>query len=282
MKAISLGECRPFIRFSRFQNVPQQHSFSVCAYDSRLFYCIDGLGKIKIGDKIYDVRAGVLLLWKPGVPYGYYPDKSFPMRFLAINFDFGNERSGLTVPIPPERAENFDKNKITEDVIISDAPVLNSPAVIENMHSVYDKLCEIHSEFTLKTAFFNERCSGMFLNVLGSIAAHSKKRAHRSNEIIKKAVQYMNENIKNDISNSAIGKALGYHPNYINSLFAAYTGKTLHRYLQNMRILKAIDLLQETALPISEVAVLTGFRDYAHFSKYFKRETGYAPSEFRL
>ncbi len=282
MKTITLGECRPFVRFSRFQNVPEQHGFSICAYDSRLFYCIDGLGKIKIEGKIYEVHSGLLLLWKPGVSYCYYPDESNPMRFLAINFDFSGDCTDFKTPIPPDREENFDKNKITEDVFISDAPLLNNPAVIENMHPVYDKLCEIHSEFTLKTSFFNDRCSGLLLNILAKAAAYSEKKTHTSNEIIKNAVEFMNENLGNDIDNSSIGKALGYHPNYINSLFVSYTGKSLHRYLQHMRLLKAIDLLQETTLPVSEISELSGFRDYAHFSKYFKQEIGYSPSKFKL
>jgi len=60
-----------------------------------------------------------------------------------------------------------------------------------------------------------------------------------------------------------------------------YTGKQLHQYLQETRVMKAIALLQETGLSVAEVANMVGFRDVPHFSRYFKKKTGYSPSDFR-
>jgi transcriptional regulator GlxA family with amidase domain len=46
--------------------------------------------------------------------------------------------------------------------------------------------------------------------------------------------------------------------------------------------MKAIDLLQNSSLPIGEIAVSIGFCDIAHFSKTFKQKTGLSPSAFRI
>ena len=53
------------------------------------------------------------------------------------------------------------------------------------------------------------------------------------------------------------------------------------RYLLNLRIQKARRLLAETALPVGEVAVRTGFQDVLYFSRRFKLETRLTPSHYR-
>ena len=42
-----------------------------------------------------------------------------------------------------------------------------------------------------------------------------------------------------------------------------------------------MELLESTDAPISEIALSTGFVDLTHFSKLFKKVTGYTPSGFR-
>jgi AraC-like DNA-binding protein len=78
-----------------------------------------------------------------------------------------------------------------------------------------------------------------------------------------------------------VGKMTGYHENHINRLMVRHTGSSLHSYLQSYRIERAIDLLEGTALPINEICSLVGFQDFTHFSKTFKKKTGYTPSGFR-
>ena len=96
-----------------------------------------------------------------------------------------------------------------------------------------------------------------------------------------KVIDYLGRHYSEDISNGSLGERFGYHPNYLNQLFVRYTGKSLYKYLQDLRILKAVDLLQETDLPVSEVAISVGFKDIPHFSRYFKQKTGYNPTDFR-
>jgi AraC-like DNA-binding protein len=59
------------------------------------------------------------------------------------------------------------------------------------------------------------------------------------------------------------------------------TGSSLHQYLLNYRISMAIELIESTYGSITDIAYQVGFKDISHFSKYFKKKTGRAPSEFR-
>jgi len=56
-----------------------------------------------------------------------------------------------------------------------------------------------------------------------------------------------------------------------------FSGKEL---LQNMRLKRAVDLLLQNKLRVSEIAYMTGFNDPRYFSKCFKKKYGMTPSEY--
>lgn len=283
MKTISANEIRPFIRFARKLSADiKKFTEPICGYDNRLFYCTRGMGKMTVDGKLYDLRQGVLIYVKAGIPYSYLPDEEEPMRLLAFNFDLTFEASDKAVPVPPERVDSFKKEDILSDVEVTGAELLNGFAVFSNMGYLYDKLSEINSEYTAAKMFFEQRCSGLMLDVIAELLmAYDGEQKGKGTDTVDAVIDYLGRHYSEDISNGSLGERFGYHPNYLNQLFIRYTGKSLYKYLQDLRILKAVDLLQETDIPVSEVAVSVGFKDLPHFSRYFKQKTGYNPTDFR-
>ena len=94
-------------------------------------------------------------------------------------------------------------------------------------------------------------------------------------------LNYIQENYKRHISNSDIGRELNFHPNYLNRIMLIHTGKSLHKYLLNFRLTKALDLLQTTPMTVTEIAEETGFTDVQQFCKFFQAQTGSTPGSFR-
>jgi len=70
-------------------------------------------------------------------------------------------------------------------------------------------------------------------------------------------------------------------PNYLGDLIKKETGKSAQEHIQ----MKLIDLAKEKIFdlgkPISEIAYELGFKYPQHFTRMFKKETGYTPNEFR-
>jgi AraC-like DNA-binding protein len=64
-------------------------------------------------------------------------------------------------------------------------------------------------------------------------------------------------------------------------IFKKYVGITPMQFAINMRLKKAMTLLQRADLSISAVALKSGFRDLSEFNKQFKRLYGSSPSAFR-
>ena len=204
------------------------------------------------------------------------------MKLLAFNFDLVWDRADLTVPFPPVRAENFSPEEIVAGVTVREAPVLSGVLMAGDCRHLYGKLSEIYGEFLAAKVLCEQRCSGLMLTVLTQLLPGVGDVSGRKQAgIVDAVIDYIGSNYTHEITNSQLGERFGYHPNYLNQLFLRYTGKQLHRYVQETRVMKAIALLQETELPVAEVANMVGFRDVPHFSRYFKEKTGYSPSDFR-
>ncbi len=63
--------------------------------------------------------------------------------------------------------------------------------------------------------------------------------------------------------------------------FRKTKGRTLHRWLLEQRLARACDLLRIHRLPLSDIAVLSGFADTSHFNQIFTRATGFSPEDWR-
>ncbi len=283
MKNITVNEIRPFVRYARKLSTDiKKFAHPICGYDNRLFYCTRGKGQMTIDGKVYDLKQGVLIYIKAGIPYSYLPDGKDPMRLLAFNFDLTFGAAYKTVPVPPEKVDTFNKEQILCDTNVRDVELLNGFSVFSDMGYLYEKLSEINSEYTSAKMFFEQRCSGLMLDVIAELlTTYEGDQSHKGTDTVDAVIDYLGRHYSEDVSNGNLGAKFGYHPNYLNQLFIRYTGKSLHKYLQDMRILKAVDLLQETSLPVSEVAISVGFKDLPHFSRYFKQKTGYSPTDFR-
>lgn len=71
-------------------------------------------------------------------------------------------------------------------------------------------------------------------------------------------------------------------PFYISKIFKSETGDAPIRHLINIRLEKAMELLQSGfAGSIQEVAVQVGYEDAYHFSKLFKKRYGIPPSQVK-
>ncbi|MDD6203520.1 MAG: AraC family transcriptional regulator [Firmicutes bacterium] len=94
-------------------------------------------------------------------------------------------------------------------------------------------------------------------------------------------VQYMNEHLGDSLSLEALGAAVYISPSALCRSFESVVGMPPMQYLHQLRLQKARELLQSTALPLSEISQLCGFYDASHFCRRFKAQNGIPPREYR-
>lgn len=93
--------------------------------------------------------------------------------------------------------------------------------------------------------------------------------------------EYVAKNYMNDILFSDLAKVAHVSRSYLSTVFKKEVGCSFSQYLVNFRINKAVEILNKRDIPLSVVASLVGYKDYAQFSKMFKKYKGYAPIEHK-
>ena len=75
---------------------------------------------------------------------------------------------------------------------------------------------------------------------------------------------------------------IGLNPEYFTRLFKRETGHNIKDYILQCKFTIAKDLLSNSNLPISMVALELGYSNFSHFTQMFKRVEGFTPKEYRL
>jgi AraC-like DNA-binding protein len=78
-----------------------------------------------------------------------------------------------------------------------------------------------------------------------------------------------------------IQEALGISTREIGNLIKEELDTNFKTYLNTIRLTEVKRLLQETDLPVSDIAYKTGYNNVSHFNRVFKKEFNLSPSEFR-
>lgn len=103
----------------------------------------------------------------------------------------------------------------------------------------------------------------------------------QSTNVIESAISRIHNEYANDLSMKLLARELGVGYRWFRGAFAAHTGLAPHRYLLELRLVCARNLLSETELSIKEVAMQTGFQDEHYFSRLFQRKLNLSPSQWR-
>jgi signal transduction histidine kinase/ligand-binding sensor domain-containing protein/AraC-like DNA-binding protein len=101
-------------------------------------------------------------------------------------------------------------------------------------------------------------------------------------EFIKKALQYVEENIANpDYSNDDLSRDLGMSRSNMYPKLQSITGLTPNNFIRSIRLKRAAQLLKTTQYTVSEIAWMAGFNSIKYFNKYFKENFGKTPTEYK-
>ncbi len=113
--------------------------------------------------------------------------------------------------------------------------------------------------------------------LINAMAVGSKKQ----DDVSFKIARYIQNNYKNNITLEIISKKFGYTPNYISSKFHKAIGKTIKRFIIDVRLEAAQRLLLTTDSSVTTICFCVGFTSLAHFLRTFKEKYGKSPNAYR-
>ncbi len=167
----------------------------------------------------------------------------------------------------------------------------NSPLIIslteDEKKEIVKKLeqlikCEDENVF-LKTSFFLDVMVWIDNKAIGAndkIENHTTKELNETAKLVSKILDYINENLYENIKIEDIASKFFLNHDYINRIFKKYVNTTIRNYITIQRITKAQQLLLE-GYTVSQIQNMIGYGSYEHFFRTFKKNTGMTPKEYK-
>ena len=98
---------------------------------------------------------------------------------------------------------------------------------------------------------------------------------------ILRSIKYLDDNYMTKIRLRTLSKKACMSEGHFTRIFKRVAGTTWKGYALQLRLEKARELLKTGTNTVTEIAMLLGFADLTHFERYFKKETGITPTEYR-
>jgi AraC-like DNA-binding protein len=100
-------------------------------------------------------------------------------------------------------------------------------------------------------------------------------------EDVEPVIRYLHTHYQEKLTIDALARVFYTNRTTLTRRFRETTGVTVSAYLTRLRMRVAATMLQDTILPVSEVAHRVGFQDHSHFGRTFRRYMDCSPSEYR-
>lgn len=95
------------------------------------------------------------------------------------------------------------------------------------------------------------------------------------------AIRYIQENPEKKLTREEVAEYIHLNEDYFSRLFKEKTGYTVKDYIIKEKIKLAKELLATTNMSISIISLKTGFGNFSHFSRTFKKCEGITPNDYR-
>lgn len=163
-------------------------------------------------------------------------------------------------------------------------PLENEVYKASSIMALDDAFIKLHKIWLVNTHANIMECKSLLYHIYSVISTHSvfsyvsgAQRQH-----INKAVQILTERSCDGTLNlSEIARQLDMSDVHFRRLFKQIYKMSPSKFVQNIRIERAKQLLIDIHLPISEISEKCGYQDPFYFSRAFKSVTGMKPSEYR-
>jgi AraC-like DNA-binding protein len=210
------------------------------------------------------IKAGDMFLLFPGEWHTYHPNPRVGWKSHWIGF----------------KGRNMD-DRVKAGFLTPEKPIyhVGYSAIIEGL---YRRAFAAARE---EAAYSQQEMAGLVNHLIGKMYSLERNielsRNQQQVDMIDKARWRIRESLESETTIQGIAEELGVSYSNFRKLFKEYTGLSPSTYQQELRLLRAKELLSTTDLSIKEIAYRLNFESPDYFSAKFKAKMGIKPSEVK-
>lgn len=243
-----------------YERCTSGHSFGPHRRSYYLFHFIlSGKGKLKREKGEYEVKQNQAFLIRPYESTVYSADNDEPWEYVWLGIRGTGAEHIINELCGEECIFDIDGSFIQEMSTICHTVAVDSKEIVYRMTGMAYKLfAEMHAKSNT-----------------------DEKRRSNANEVVKKAVSFIESNYFRSFDIGWLAEELGMSRAHFTTVFTSVVGKSPYNYLTHYRVGKAQNMLLTCSLNVSEVALACGFSSVGRFDAMFKKYIGSSPNEYR-
>ena len=227
--------------------------------------CTKGSGVFEFSSGMYRYATGDVSVVAPGMMHAVHCDPDSPNHWERLYVDF----EGLLGHMPPECAALAQLTYT--GVLKQDENPLIAPLVLLLLDEMYHQHPQSKAMIRLKTAEL-----ALYIHRMKAQPGVFAPLPDSLNDI-SPAVLYIVNHYQENIT---LAELAAMCSKSVTS-FRRFFSKTMHtspfEFLYSVRIKAAVNLLQTTSLPVSDVASRVGYQSLSSFNRHFRRLAGMSP-----
>jgi AraC-like DNA-binding protein len=241
----------------------------------------NGVGHYIIDEQQFELAPGTIYFTNPSHlrSYTWTAVEEVYLITLTESFLKENVQADIFEEFPFLLAETFPARRLESDVFIE----------FERFY------LQILNEYNSHSPYRTRIIGNLFVVLLLKIKEYfwlnysPIYEGNRSSQIVKNFKRLLEKHYR-DLSDGKVEQAfrvqeyadtLNLHPNYLSNVIKTKTGKPIGSWITEKTIAEAKSLLQNSSIPVKEIAYRLGFVESAHFSNYFRKHTDTSPLTYR-
>lgn len=153
-------------------------------------------------------------------------------------------------------------------ILCKPLPSYNKKSVNDLIEAIYS--CQRFSEI-----------EEILINVQSEVIKNLKEEDQSPNHVIQLVKKYINEHYEEDLNLNLLAETVYLSPGYLSELFIQETGSGINKYIKNLRMEKAKDLLHNTNMKINDICEKVGYQNISYFCRSFREHFGSSPEKYR-
>ncbi|HEU5103902.1 MAG TPA: AraC family transcriptional regulator [Roseiflexaceae bacterium] len=232
--------------------------------DYDLWLAVKGRGVMCIGDQRYPIQPGTLFFLRPGDSGWATQDPDDRLTVVYLHVEIITSPDGL----PGDRAW-----------LPSRWIAFADPASIEQLLTRAVRLQELRQPLATVEAGLIVRQA--LIAIYQQDALNQGVTTTRRDRRVEQVIAYLRSHTDQRISLADAAALVDLAPGYFSRLFTQATGLSFRAFTLQVRLERARTLLEETTMPIGQIAHALGYADVFLFSRQFKQQYGLSPSQAR-